>query len=585
MTPEQVQAQTPGRFGRFMQRLGLRRKPEPQAAYSQSVYIYPYPQAGHEGAAPTGEHGPTPPAHYAAPAGHQAAPAPPASPAGPPGPVNLEHTGPPAQPPAAQPSSAPPAQGQSMQVNQAAPPQSAPPAPAQEAVAQPAATTPGTDHQRPQEPEVPPNQAELARPDLTSAALASLAMRDLTLVESMLDIVEDLEDSTEDSELLSKLFKLDNLATRMRRNGENLMVLAGEEPDDSQMEPLTLLEVARGAISEIRDYERVHIGRLPSKAVLAPAADDMSHLLAELLDNSTAKSPEHAQVVISAQPMADGGILIAVEDEGIGMPADQLVQLNARLDGAPVLDEESMRHMGLYVVSRIADRHGLRVQLEARAFRGLSAFVVVPNELVRDAARSSVAEEAASPRKDRASGRTPEAARAAGPSSGDAPRTTRTPGSATTSAGLPRRSARHAVGDAAATESTKGAKPANASPVTPAGLPRRGARHATNGAGSAEGQTSAAGASAAATGTDTDLGVGVNGTSGVTSAGLPRRSAREPRIVPPDNLAKQDEAAPSSDVASPASAEGDRAERIRDELGSFLDGERAAAAETNEDSQ
>ncbi|QVQ52467.1 sensor histidine kinase [Spiractinospora alimapuensis] len=584
MTPEQVQAQTPGRFGRFMQRLGLRRKPEPQAAHSQSVYIYPYPQSGHEGAAPTGEQGPTPPAQYAAPTGHQATSALPAPPAGGPGPGHHERASAPTRQPAAQPSAAPPAQAQPPQVNQAVPPQPTPPAPVQETPAPPAAPPPD---QRPKETVVPPKQPEVARPDLTSAALASLAMRDLTLVESMLDIVEDLEDSTEDSELLSKLFKLDNLATRMRRNGENLMVLAGEEPDDSQMEPLTLLEVARGAISEIRDYERVHIGRLPSKAVLAPAADDMSHLLAELLDNSTAKSPEHAQVVISAQPMADGGILVAVEDEGIGMPADQLVQLNARLDGAPVLDEESMRHMGLYVVSRIADRHGLRVQLEARAFRGLSAFVVVPKELVRDAARSSVAEES-SPRMDRANGRPMEVVRSAGPSAGDTPRTPRNPGSATTSAGLPRRSARHAVGNGAsdipATE-PNGAKPANASPVTPAGLPRRGARHATDGAGGAAGQTSAAGASAAATGTDTDLGVGVNGSSSVTSAGLPRRSAREPRIVPPDSLTKSDETTPGPDAASPAVTEGNRAERIRDELGSFLDGERAAAEETNKDLQ
>ncbi|NYE49271.1 anti-sigma regulatory factor (Ser/Thr protein kinase) [Spinactinospora alkalitolerans] len=211
-----------------------------------------------------------------------------------------------------------------------------------------------------------------------TATLASLAMRDLTLVDSLLDIVEELEESTEDSELLDRLFKIDNLATRMRRNGENLLVLAGQDSGDPQMEPVPLLDVARAAISEISDYERVRLGRLPELFIAGPIADDISHLLAELLDNATAKSPDHAQVVISSQPMADGRLLLTVEDEGIGIPKPQLDALNERLSGSPVLDQQVVRHMGLYVVSRIAHRHELEVQLEARAFRGMSAHVVVP---------------------------------------------------------------------------------------------------------------------------------------------------------------------------------------------------------------
>ncbi|MFD0803688.1 sensor histidine kinase, partial [Streptomonospora algeriensis] len=213
---------------------------------------------------------------------------------------------------------------------------------------------------------------------LITEALAGLAMRDLTMVESLLDIVGNLEDSTDDPELLGKLFEIDNLATRMRRNGENLLVLADQESDDSGVEPVALLDVARAATSEIKDYERVQIGRLPDRFVAGEAADDLSHLLAELLDNATNHSPDHAQVVISGQMMPDGALLVVVEDEGIGIPEDQLADINTRLAGTPVLDKRVMRHMGLYVASRIAHRHGLRVQLEARAFRGVSAYTVVP---------------------------------------------------------------------------------------------------------------------------------------------------------------------------------------------------------------
>jgi K+-sensing histidine kinase KdpD len=217
--------------------------------------------------------------------------------------------------------------------------------------------------------------------DLVTGTLAGLAMRDLALVDSLIEVVEELEDSSEDPELLEKLFKIDNLATRMRRNGENLLVLAGQDSGDTSTEPVPLLDVARAAISEISEYQRVQLGRLPELFITGAAADDLSHLLAELMDNATDKSPEHAQVVVSAQAMSGDRLLITVEDEGIGIPAERLTSLNARLSGEPVLDETVMRHMGLYVVSRIAHRHGVQVQLEARAFRGISAHVIVPKDL------------------------------------------------------------------------------------------------------------------------------------------------------------------------------------------------------------
>lgn len=345
------------------------------------------------------------------------------------------------------------------------------------------------------------------RPDLVTTALANLAIRDLTLVESVLDIVEELEDSTEDAELLEKLFKVDNLATRMRRNGENLLVLAGQETEDPRLEPVTLLDVSRAAISEIKDYNRVQVGRLPEKAVAGHVADDLSHLIAELLDNATAKSPEHSQVVIAAQIRADGGLLLSVEDEGIGIPERQLAELNARLSGSPVLDEGSMRHMGLYVASRIAHRHGLEVQLETRAFRGISAFVVIPDHQLREPLPESPSPEAEKPRMP-----TPE------------PRPEPRPAPATVGADVPT--------------------------VSGGPRPRNGEA------------------------------------SSYTAAGLPRRSAHSD----PTDLGLLDKppAATTATTTAPADQEQeehsgrDRAEQIRDEIGSFLDGEREASAESGQ---
>ncbi|MFC4560650.1 sensor histidine kinase [Nocardiopsis mangrovi] len=264
-------------------------------------------------------------------------------------------------------------------------PQAQVPAPEQAAPPAPATGTGPQSAGRAQDPAAeqpaPAAKSEIQQQELVTGTLAGLALRDLALVDSLIEVVEELEDSSEDPELLEKLFKIDNLATRMRRNGENLLVLADQDSGDTSTDPVPLLDVARAAISEISEYQRVQLGRLPELFVSGTAADDISHLLAELMDNATEKSPEHAQVVVSAQRMGGDKLLVTVEDEGIGIPAAQLESLNARLRGEPVLDEQVIRHMGLYVVSRIAHRHGVQVQLEARAFRGVSAHVVLPADL------------------------------------------------------------------------------------------------------------------------------------------------------------------------------------------------------------
>ncbi len=286
---------------------------------------------------------------------------------------------------------------------------------------------------------------------LLNEALAGLAMRDLSLVDALLEMVEELETDAQDPDLLDKLFQIDNFATRMRRNGENFLVLTGHDggESDAHDEIVPLLDVARAATSEIKDYPRVRMGKIPQTSITGMAADDISHLLAELLDNATANSPEHSQVVISAQEMVDGRLMIVVEDEGVGIPEGQLAELNDRLAGEPVLDADVPRHMGLYVASRIAKKHGLEARLEPRSFRGVSAYAIIPKELLRVAtprtpgqARTSTVPTSAPPAKPAPAAKpvTPAPAPAR-PAANGTGKSSAASGSSVTSAGLPRRSA------------------------------------------------------------------------------------------------------------------------------------------------
>ena len=214
--------------------------------------------------------------------------------------------------------------------------------------------------------------------------LAGLALRDLTLVETLLQVMEKLESHEEDAEQLKLLFRIDHLATRMRRNSENLLVLAGHDVAGRDFEPAPLLDVVRAAISEIAEYSRAKIASLPDVQVAGRPADDVSHILAELLDNATSKSPQSAMVVVRAERTGDGTLVLTVEDSGIGIPTDQLADINTRLGRPPVLEAAATRHIGLYVVGRLAERHGLRVQLRERPYGGIAAHVILPRDLFHD---------------------------------------------------------------------------------------------------------------------------------------------------------------------------------------------------------
>ncbi|WP_107483356.1 nitrate- and nitrite sensing domain-containing protein [Streptomyces humi] len=216
----------------------------------------------------------------------------------------------------------------------------------------------------------------------------NLALRTLGLVERQLAVIEGLEEREHDPDRLATLFKLDHFATVMRRHSENLLVLAGTEHVQQHAGSIPLVDVVRAAVSEIERYERVRIAALPPHAHVAGfAADDLSHLLAELMENATASSPPDVPVEISGWLLESGEVMLSVQDEGIGMTADRMVRLNGRLaefDPESPYDQEGEDGLGLglYVVARLAHRHGVRVQLREQKQGGVAAVVVLPQTLL-----------------------------------------------------------------------------------------------------------------------------------------------------------------------------------------------------------
>ncbi|MDT0327317.1 sensor histidine kinase [Nocardiopsis lambiniae] len=215
-----------------------------------------------------------------------------------------------------------------------------------------------------------------------NAMFVNLSRRSQTLVERQLRLIDGLEQSEQDSDRLSDLFQLDHLATRMRRNNENLLVLSGQDNTRKWAQPVPLVDVLRGAVSEVEQYERVNV-RAPSHiSVLGRPVNDVIHLVAELVENATSFSPHDTEVLVSAKTLDNGGVQVDVTDSGIGMAAEDLAAINARLASPPVIDVAVSRRMGLFVVSRLAHRHGIRMHLKEAHGGGTTAIVVIPPDLL-----------------------------------------------------------------------------------------------------------------------------------------------------------------------------------------------------------
>jgi hypothetical protein len=215
-----------------------------------------------------------------------------------------------------------------------------------------------------------------------NAMFVNLSRRSQSLVERQLRLIDELEQGEQDPERLSSLFQMDHLATRMRRNSENLLVLAGHEGPRRWNQPVALVDVLRAALSEIEQYERVTLNVQPGIAVRGQAVSDVVHLTAELIENATTFSAADTPVTIAGHLLSSGGVLLEITDQGVGMGAEEMAHANWRLDNPPVVDVAVSRRMGLFVVARMAARHGIRVRLRPGAVSGLIALVWLPDETI-----------------------------------------------------------------------------------------------------------------------------------------------------------------------------------------------------------
>ena len=209
----------------------------------------------------------------------------------------------------------------------------------------------------------------------------SLARRSQSLLHRQLTLLDQMERRASDPEALDDLFRLDHLTTRMRRHAEGLVILAGAPPGRGWSSPVRMVDVMRGAIAEVEDYARVSVATRSQAALAGSAVADVIHLLAELIENATTLSPPYTSVRVSGDTVANG-FAIEVEDRGLGMSPSRLAELNDRLINPPEFNPSDSEQLGLFVVSQLAKRHGIRVTLKASPYGGTAAIALIPRHLV-----------------------------------------------------------------------------------------------------------------------------------------------------------------------------------------------------------
>ncbi|MGW7519578.1 nitrate- and nitrite sensing domain-containing protein [Streptomyces sp. NPDC054796] len=222
-----------------------------------------------------------------------------------------------------------------------------------------------------------------------NAMFTNLSRRSQGLIQRQLSLISELESREADPDQLSSLFKLDHLATRMRRNGENLLVLAGEEPGRRWTRPVPLVDVLRAAASEVEQYERIELNSVPNTEVAGRVVNDLVHLLAELLENATSFSSPQTKVKVTGHALPDGRVLVEIHDTGIGLSPEDLSAINERLANPPTVDVSVSRRMGLFVVGRLSLRHGIRIQLRPSDSGGTTALVMLPVDVAQGGAQAA----------------------------------------------------------------------------------------------------------------------------------------------------------------------------------------------------
>lgn len=215
-----------------------------------------------------------------------------------------------------------------------------------------------------------------------SGVFVNLARRSQVLVHRQLTLLDGMERRADDPNELGDLFRLDHLTTRMRRHAESLIILSGAAPGRAWRMAVPLTNVVRAAVSEIEDYSRVEVRALPDAGVKGAAVADLTHLLAELVENAAQFSPPHTKVRISGEPVGNGYAL-EIEDRGLGMGKELLGEANRRIEQSEALDLFDSDRLGLFVVSRLSARHQIKVQLRTSPYGGTTAVVLLPTALLQ----------------------------------------------------------------------------------------------------------------------------------------------------------------------------------------------------------
>jgi HAMP domain-containing protein len=209
----------------------------------------------------------------------------------------------------------------------------------------------------------------------------NLARRSQSLIERQLEVIDELEASGTDADVRAGLGELDHLATRMRRNAENLIILSGSEPARRWRGPIELMQVVRASVDEVKEYTRVEVLQLDQVQLAGHAAADVMHLLAELIENAVTFSAPGTTALVAGQPLP-AGYLIEIEDQGLGMTDEQLVKVNQRLAKPPDIDFALAKMLGYFVVTQLAAKHGIKVQLRHSWYGGITALVLLPKRLI-----------------------------------------------------------------------------------------------------------------------------------------------------------------------------------------------------------
>ena len=210
----------------------------------------------------------------------------------------------------------------------------------------------------------------------------NLSHRSQSLVERQIRLLQILEQGEKDPERQAILLRLDGIANRMHRNSENLLILAGQERSSNWNQPVAMANVIRVAVSEVEESQRVSLNAHPDIAIVGSAVNDVVHLLAELIENATSFSAADMRVDISGRLLTSGGALLDITDQGIGMTPKELAYANWRLENPPTAEVDVPQWIGMFVVARLAARHGVGVRLQPAEVGGLTALVWLPNEVL-----------------------------------------------------------------------------------------------------------------------------------------------------------------------------------------------------------